>query len=56
MERLCPGFVFLVPLECYTDICFACPVDCDAVPSFECVLEMLDVALASEFDADVVDY
>ena len=50
------GSFFVVSLECYVIIRFACSVDRDLVPSFECVLEMLGVALAYEFDTEVINY
>ncbi len=43
----------VVPIQCYPDVLFACPIACKFVVFFECVLEMLCMFFANVFDADI---
>jgi hypothetical protein len=45
----------VVPIQCYPDVLFACPIACKIVVFFECVLEMLCMFVADVFDAEIID-
>jgi hypothetical protein len=45
----------VVPIQCYLDIPFACPITCKCVVFFKCVLEMLCMFFADVFHAKVMD-
>ncbi len=45
----------VVPIQCYPDVLFACPIACKFVVFFECVLEMLCMFFADVFDAEIMD-
>jgi hypothetical protein len=44
----------VVPIQCYPDVSFACPIACKFVVFFECVLEMLCMFFADVFDAKII--
>jgi hypothetical protein len=43
-----------VPIQCYPNVMFACPIACKFVVFFECALEMLCMFFANLFDAEIV--
>jgi hypothetical protein len=45
----------VVPIQCYPNVLFACPIACKFVVFFECVLEMLCMFFADVFAAEIVD-
>ncbi len=45
----------VVPIQCYLDVLFACPIACKFVVFFECVLEMLCMFFADVFDAGIIN-
>ncbi len=45
----------VVPIQCYPDVLFACPIACKFVVFFECILEMLCMFFANVFDAKIID-
>ncbi len=45
----------VVPIQCYPNVLFACPITCKFVVFFECVLEMLCMFFANVFDAKIID-
>ncbi len=45
----------VVPIQCYLNVSFACPIACKFVVFFECILEMLCVFFANVFDAEIID-
>ncbi len=45
----------VVPIQCYPDVPFSCPIARKFVVFFECVLEMLCMLFAKVFDAKVID-
>ncbi len=45
----------VVPIQCYPDVWFACPIACKFVVFFKCVLEILWMFFANVFDAKIVD-
>jgi hypothetical protein len=45
----------VVPIQCYLDVSFACPIACKFVVFFECILEMLCMFFASVFDAKIIN-
>ncbi len=44
----------VVPIQCYPDVSFACPIACKFVVFLECVFEMLCMFFADVFDAEIV--
>jgi hypothetical protein len=44
-----------VPIQCYLDVLFACPIACKCVVFFECILEMLCMFIANVFDAKTIN-
>ncbi len=45
----------VIPIQCYPDVLFACPIACKLVVFFECILEMLCMFFADVFDAKIID-
>jgi hypothetical protein len=45
----------VVPIQCYPDVSFACPITCKFVVFFECFLDMLCMFFADVFDAKIID-
>ncbi len=45
----------VVPIQCYPDELFACPIACKFVVFFKCILEMLCLFFANVFDAKIVN-
>ncbi len=45
----------VVPIQCYPDVLFACPIACKFVVFFECFLEKLCMFFANVFDAKIID-
>ncbi len=45
----------VVPIQCYLDVLFACPIACKFVVFFKCVLEMLCMFFAAVFDAKIIN-
>jgi hypothetical protein len=45
----------VVPIQCYLDVSFACPVAPKFVVFFKCVLEMLSMFFADVFDAKIIN-
>ncbi len=45
----------VVPIQCYPNVSFACPVTCKFVVFFECILEMLCMFFANVFDAEIIN-
>jgi hypothetical protein len=45
----------VVPIQCYSDVSFACPIACKFVVFFECILEMLCMFFTNVFDAKIID-
>jgi hypothetical protein len=45
----------VVPIQCYLDVSFACPIACKFAVLFECVLVMLCMLYANKFDAKIID-
>jgi hypothetical protein len=45
----------VVPIQCYSDVLFACPITCKFVVFFECILEMLCMFFANVFDAKIIN-
>ncbi len=47
--------LLVVPIQCYPDVLFACPIACKFVVFFECVLEMMCMSFPDIFDAKIID-
>jgi hypothetical protein len=47
--------VVVVPIQCYSDVSFACPITGKFVVFFKCVLEMLCMFFANVFDAEIIN-
>ncbi len=47
--------IFVVPIKCYPDVSFACPIACKFVVFFECIFEMLCMFFANVFDAEIIN-
>ncbi len=47
--------LFAVPIQCYPDVLFACPIARKYVVFFECILEMLCMFFTNVFDAKIND-
>ncbi len=45
----------VVPIQCYPDVLFSCPIAHKFVVFFECVLEVLCMFFADVFDAKVIN-
>ncbi len=45
----------VVPIQCYPNVSFSCPIVHRFVVFFECVLEMLCMFFANVFDAKVIN-
>ena len=45
----------VVPIKCYSDVSFACPIACKFAVFFECILEILCMFFANVFDAEIID-
>ncbi len=45
----------VVPIQCYPDVLFACPIARKFVVLFECVLEMLCMFFVDVFDAEIIN-
>jgi hypothetical protein len=45
----------VVPIQCYLDVPFSCPITRKFVVFFKCLLEMLCMFFANVFDAKVID-
>ncbi len=45
----------VVPIQCYPDVPFSCPIARKFVVFFECILEMLCMFFANVFDVEVID-
>jgi hypothetical protein len=45
----------VVPIQCYPDVLFSCPIAHKFVVFFECILEMLCMFFVDVFDAKVID-
>ncbi len=45
----------IVPIQCYPNVLFSCPIARKFVVFFECVLEMLCMFFADVFDAEVIN-
>jgi hypothetical protein len=44
----------VVPIQCYSNVLFACPIARKFVVFFECVLEMLCMFFVGIFDAKII--
>jgi hypothetical protein len=47
--------LFVVPIQCYSDVSFACPIACKFVVFFECIHEMLCMFFTDVFDAKIIN-
>ncbi len=45
----------VVPIQCYPDVLFACPIACKFVVFFKCILEMLCMFFANVFHAKAIN-
>ncbi len=45
----------VVPIQCYPNVLFPCPITRKFVVFFKCVLEMLCMFFANEFDPEVIN-
>ncbi len=45
----------VVPIQCYPNVLFACPIARKFVVFFECILEMLCMFFANVFDAKIIN-
>ncbi len=45
----------VVPIQCYLDIPFACPITRKFVVFFKCIAEMLGMFFANIFHAKIID-
>ncbi len=45
----------VVPIQCYPDVPFACPIARKFVVFFKCILEMLCMFFANVFHTEVID-
>jgi hypothetical protein len=45
----------VIPIQCYLDVLFPCPITCKFVVFFECILEILCMFFANVFDAEIID-
>ena len=45
----------VVPIQCYPNVSFACPITCKFVVFFKCILEILCMFFANIVDAKIID-
>jgi hypothetical protein len=45
----------VVPIQCYPNVSFACPIAYKFVVFFECILDMLCMFFANVFDAEIIN-
>ncbi len=45
----------VVPIQCYPDVLFACPIACKFVVLLKCILKMLCMFFANVFDAEIIN-